>query len=41
MATFNNQALTNFWTNGPQMALSAPQRARLAQEGLALITDFR
>jgi hypothetical protein len=40
MATFNNQALTNFWTNGPQMALSAPQRARLAQEGLALITDF-
>lgn len=37
---FNNQTHTAFWTNGPQMSLSAQQRARLALEGLALVTDF-
>ena len=37
---FNNQALTSFWTNGPQMSLTALQRARLVQEGLATITNF-
>ena len=37
---FNNQALTSFWTNGPQMSLTALQSAHLVQEGLATITDF-
>ncbi|GFH62136.1 hypothetical protein CTEN210_18612 [Chaetoceros tenuissimus] len=37
---FTPQNLTNFWENGPQMRLTADQRARLAQEGLTTIDDF-
>ena len=37
---FNNQALTSFWTNGPQISPTVLQRACLAQEGLATITNF-
>ena len=37
---FNNAQLDNFFLNGPQMALTNVIRARLAQEGLAVIDDF-
>lgn len=36
----NNAQTTAFFQNGPQMGLSAAQRARLAQEGLVNIEDF-
>ena len=38
--TFTNGELDSFFTNRPQMALTAPVRARLALEGLATIADF-
>ena len=37
---FTNAELTNFFENGPQMALSPSARARLAAEGLTTIEDF-
>ena len=37
---FTNAQLTHFFENGPQMNLTAVQRARLASEGLASIEDF-
>ena len=38
--TFTNAESDNFFTNRPQMALSAQVRARLAMEGLATMADF-
>ena len=37
---FTNAQVTNFFENGPQLGLTAVQRARLAQEGLTTIEDF-
>ena len=37
---FTAANLTAFWANNPQMRLTADQRARLAQEGLASVADF-
>lgn len=37
---FNNAELTNFFENGPQMALTNAARVRLAAEGLGTIEDF-
>ena len=37
---FNNNNLDSFFFNGPQMALSANVRARLALEGLVNVDDF-
>lgn len=37
---FTAANLTAFWENNPQMRLTADQRARLAQEGLASVADF-
>jgi hypothetical protein len=33
---FNNAQLTNFFENGPQMALTITARARIAAEGLVV-----
>ena len=38
--SFANNKIDSFFTNGPQMALSAAVRARLSLEGLATIGDF-
>ena len=40
MATFTDAQVTSFFTNGPQMAISEPIRARLASEGLVNVDDF-
>ena len=40
MATFTDIQVTAFFTNGPQMALTGPIRARLASEGLVNVDDF-
>jgi hypothetical protein len=40
MATFTAANNNNFFTNGPQMSLSATVRARLASEGLETVADF-
>ena len=37
---FNNIQHDAFFTNGPQMGLTAGQRNRLAQEGLTIVADF-
>ena len=37
---FNNAQLDAFFTNGPQMALPAQIRIRLAAEGLQTVADF-
>ena len=37
---FNAAQLTAFFTNGPQMALTATARGRLADEGLVMVDDF-
>ena len=37
---FHNAQLDAFFTNGPQMALPAPIRIRLAAEGLQTMADF-
>ena len=37
---FNAAQLTVFFTNGPQMALTATARGRLADEGLVTVDDF-
>ena len=39
-AAFNNAQTDAFFENGPQMALTPNERARLAQEGLVLVDDF-
>ena len=38
--SFANNEIDSFFTNGPQMALSAAVRARLSLEGLAMVGDF-
>ena len=40
MANFNAAEIDGFFRNGPQMALPANVRARLAQEGLTTVLDF-
>jgi hypothetical protein len=40
MVAFTNIQLTNFFTNGPQMSLTAAVRLRLSQEGLTTVDDF-
>ena len=37
---FTNAQQNAFFTNGPQMGLSAAVRARLANEGLTVVADF-
>ena len=37
---FTNAQTDSFFNNGPQMALPAQVRARLAQEGLSEVADF-
>ena len=39
-AAFNNAQNDAFFTNGPQMNLTATERARLAQEGLTIVDDL-
>ena len=39
-AIFTNAQLTAFFTNGPQMALNANERARLQARGLVTVDDF-
>ena len=39
-AAFTNVQNTNFFTNGPQMGLSATERLRLQGEGLVTVDDF-
>ena len=38
---FTGAQLTAFFENNPQMALNPTQRQRLADEGLALVSDFQ
>ena len=40
MPAFTGPQRTNFLTNAPQMALSIPQRAALANEGFVTELDF-
>jgi hypothetical protein len=40
MVAFTALQLTNFFTNGPQMSLTAAVRLRLSQEGLTIVDDF-
>ncbi|GFH59479.1 predicted protein [Chaetoceros tenuissimus] len=37
---FTDGNFNHFWENGPQMRLTADQRAHLAQEGLTTIANF-